>query len=78
MRSCLHFGAAVLAMAIGLTSDPPHAAEVRLAAAVGVRQVLMELAPQFEAATGHKVASTFEAHREYWSSRFRQAPASMR
>jgi molybdate transport system substrate-binding protein len=61
MRSCLHFGAAVLGMAIGLTSDPAHAAEVRLAAAVGVRQVLMELAPQFEATTGHKVASTFEA-----------------
>lgn len=53
--------AAVVAMFGVVCSASGQAAEVSLAAAVGVRQILLQLAPAFEADTGHKVAITFEA-----------------
>jgi molybdate transport system substrate-binding protein len=37
------------------------AAEVRLLAAVGVREIITELKPQFESETAHKLVSTFDA-----------------
>ena len=36
-------------------------AEVKLLAAVGAREIITELAAQFESATGHKLLSTFDA-----------------
>jgi molybdate transport system substrate-binding protein len=38
-----------------------RAAEVKLLAAVGVREIITDLAPQFESATAHKLLSTFDA-----------------
>lgn len=38
-----------------------RAADVKLVAAVGVREIVTELAPQFEATTGHKLVVTFDA-----------------
>ena len=52
---------AVLATLSAVSSLPAQADDVRIAAAVGVRQVLQELLPRFEAQTGHKVRPTFEA-----------------
>ena len=51
----------VLAPLSAVSSISARADDVRLAAAVGVRQVLQELLPRFEAQTGHKVHPTFEA-----------------
>jgi molybdate transport system substrate-binding protein len=47
-------------LALGVAA-PTHSGEVRLAAAVGVRQILSDLGPRFEAETGHKVVASFEA-----------------
>lgn len=38
-----------------------QAAEIKLLGAVGVREVLLELGPRFERATGHTLAMTFDA-----------------
>ena len=40
--------------------DSP-AAEVKLLAAVGVREIITELTPPFESVTGHKLVTTFDA-----------------
>ena len=50
------------AQAIGTRERLDSADEVRLAAAIGVRQILLELGPRFEADTGHKIVSTFESN----------------
>jgi molybdate transport system substrate-binding protein len=38
-----------------------RAADVRLLGAVGVRQIMLELGPEFERATGHKLVSAFDS-----------------
>ena len=38
-----------------------YAAEVQILSAVGMRQVLLELGPKFERATGHTLTTTFDA-----------------
>jgi molybdate transport system substrate-binding protein len=44
-----------------MTAMQTHAAEIRLLGAVGVRQIMLDLAPQFERATGHKLANSFDS-----------------
>jgi len=41
--------------------DPAVAAEVTLLGAVGVRQIMLDLGPSFERATGHKLVSAFDS-----------------
>jgi ABC-type molybdate transport system substrate-binding protein len=53
--------ALVLAAFAAVSSTSAGADDVRLAAAVGVRQILLDLLPGFEAQTSHKVHTTFEA-----------------
>jgi molybdate transport system substrate-binding protein len=38
-----------------------HAAEIKVLGAVGVREVMLDLGPKFERATGHTLAMTFDA-----------------
>src|SRR5262249_17369159 len=38
-----------------------RAAEVRLLGAVGIRQIMLDLGPAFERASGHKLASAFDS-----------------
>jgi len=38
-----------------------HAAEIKVLGAVGVREVMLDLGPRFERATGHTLAMTFDA-----------------
>jgi molybdate transport system substrate-binding protein len=38
-----------------------HAAEIRVLGAVGMREVMLDLGPKFERATGHTLAMTFDA-----------------
>jgi molybdate transport system substrate-binding protein len=61
MHRCAGIFMATFAISAGCYTPTVHAGEVRLAAAVGVRQILLELGPRFEADTGHKIVSTFEA-----------------
>ena len=55
----------IAATFMGLLPNLAHkdarAAEVKLLAAVGVREIITELGPQFESATGHKLLSIFDA-----------------
>ena len=53
---------ATVALFIGSYPYVAEADEVRLAAAWGVRQVLLELGPQFEAETGHKIVAMYETN----------------
>jgi molybdate transport system substrate-binding protein len=48
-------------MAFASFTDRSVAAEVKLLAAVGVREIITELAPRFETTSGHKLVATFEA-----------------
>jgi ABC-type molybdate transport system substrate-binding protein len=43
------------------TDRSVRAAEVKLLAAVGVREIITELAPQFESTSGHRLVTTFDA-----------------
>ena len=53
----------IAATFMGLLPNLAHkdarAAEVKLLAAVGVREIITELGPQFESATGHKLLSSY-------------------
>ena len=55
----------IAASLVGLFPSMAHkdagAAEVKLLAAVGVREIITELTPQFESATEHKLGSIFDA-----------------
>jgi molybdate transport system substrate-binding protein len=51
---------AMMACAAAFSEGSAVAAEIKLIASPGVRAALLELAPQFERATGHKVAMDFD------------------
>ena len=53
--------ATVVAALSGFPHGTARAAEVKLVAAVGVREIVTELAPRFESATGHTLVATFDA-----------------
>ena len=61
MKSSTLIAASLVTLFPGLTHNDAHAAEVRLLAAVGVREIITELAPEFESATGHHLVSIFDA-----------------
>ena len=42
-------------------NSQPRAAEVKLLGAVGVRQIMLDLGPAFERASGHKLVSAFDS-----------------
>jgi molybdate transport system substrate-binding protein len=48
----------VLGVLTGVTAQP---SEVKVLSAVGRREVMLDLGPRFERATGHRVAMTFDA-----------------
>jgi len=49
------------AIFVGFPHKDGRAAEVRLLAAVGAREIITELGPRYESVTGHKLLSTFDA-----------------
>lgn len=53
--------ATVVAALSGFMDGKARAADVKLIAAVGVREIVTELAPQFESTTGHRLVATFDA-----------------
>src|SRR5215217_441229 len=61
MKPQLLIAASFVALFPNLDNKDARAAEVKSLAAVGVREIITELAPQFESATGHKLLSTFDA-----------------
>jgi molybdate transport system substrate-binding protein len=61
MKPQLLIAAGFVALFLNLAPKHAGAAEVKLLAAVGVREIITELAPQFESVTGHKLLSTFDA-----------------
>jgi molybdate transport system substrate-binding protein len=61
MRRYVVITAAVVAAFASFTDRSVRAAEVRLIAAVGVREIITELAPQFESTSGHSLVTTFDA-----------------
>jgi molybdate transport system substrate-binding protein len=61
MKSQLLIAAGFVVLLPNLAYKDARAAEVKLLGAVGVREIITELAPQFESATGHKLLSTFDA-----------------
>jgi accessory colonization factor AcfC len=67
--------ALVLAAFAAVSSTSAGADDVRLAAAVGVRQILLDLLPGFEAQTSHKVRTT-SRRQASWSNKSRPVPAS--
>jgi molybdate transport system substrate-binding protein len=46
---------------LAVASVPADAAEVKVLSAVGMRQVMLDLGPKFERATGHTLAITFDS-----------------
>src|SRR5215208_5042332 len=61
MKPQLLIAASFVALFPNLDNKDARAAEVKSLAAVGVREIITELTPQFESATGHKLLSTFDA-----------------
>ena len=61
MRRYVVITATVVAAFASFTDRSVRAAEVRLIAAVGVREIITELAPQFESTSGHRLVTTFDA-----------------
>ena len=61
MKSYVLIAASFVALFPSLAHKDAHAAEVNLLAAVGVREIIMELTPQFESATGPNLVSIFDA-----------------
>ena len=61
MRKHFLVAATVLGMLSSVVQSRAQVAELRLLAAVGVRQIVLELGTQFETASGHKLLSTFDA-----------------
>jgi molybdate transport system substrate-binding protein len=53
-------GGAAFVMASAAT-QPPHGVHLRVLSAVGMRQVLIALEPQFEQATGHQLTIEFDS-----------------
>src|SRR5262249_36978140 len=52
---------AIAATFASVSNIRANAADVKLLGAVGVRQIMLDLAPRFERATGHRVVSTFDS-----------------
>jgi molybdate transport system substrate-binding protein len=52
---------ALATILLSFAGEDARAGEVKLLAAVGVREIMTELAPRFESATGHKLLTTFDA-----------------
>ncbi len=46
---------------LNIANIVPYAAEVKVLSAIGMRQILLELGPKFERATGHTLAISFDA-----------------
>jgi molybdate transport system substrate-binding protein len=61
MKPHLLIAASLVALFSGLGHKDAGAEEIKLLAAVGVREIITELGPQFESATGHKLVSIFDA-----------------
>lgn len=59
MRSLV--AAATTGLILLLTSIVAEAAEVKVLSAVGMRQVMLDLGPKFERATGHTLTMTFDS-----------------
>jgi molybdate transport system substrate-binding protein len=53
--------AATGAVILMATHVPAHAAELKVLGAIGMRQVMLDLRPKFERATGHTLAITFDS-----------------
>ena len=56
MRKSIRTVTAVVATVVCLTPGGANAAEIKLLAALGVKEVLDDLGPKFESASGHKLA----------------------
>ena len=61
MKHHLLIAASIVGLFANLAHQDARAAEVKLLAAVGVREIITELTPQFESSTGHRLVSTFDA-----------------
>jgi molybdate transport system substrate-binding protein len=61
MKRHVLFATAIAAMILIVANVQVHAVEVRLLGAVGVRQIMLDLGPQFERASGHKLVSEFDS-----------------
>jgi len=53
--------AASSALILTAAHIPTHGAEVKVVSAIGMRQVMLDLGPKFERATGHTLAITFDS-----------------
>jgi len=54
--------AAIVSLALqGMGCSTGRAADIKVLSAVGMREVMLELGPKFEQATGHTVSMTFDA-----------------
>lgn len=62
MRSWLSIAVAATLASFGLLSGgaPTYAAEVKILSSNAMTEVMTDLVPEFERATGHKVVTTFE------------------
>ena len=56
-----HLAASVIGALLLAGAHAPDAAEVKVLSAVGMRQVMLDLGPKFERATGHILAITFDS-----------------
>lgn len=57
-----HLGAMTIsALILTIASVAAHAVEVKVLSAVGMRQVMLDLGPKFERATGHVLTITFDS-----------------
>ena len=54
-------GAVGASVILYLGATGVHAADVKVLSAVGMRQVMLELGPKFERATGHRLTTIFDA-----------------
>ena len=61
MRRRSFLVAVVAALACAVRATDARADELRVLSAVGMRQVLVELADQFERASGHRLLMTFDS-----------------
>jgi molybdate transport system substrate-binding protein len=53
--------AVAAAAMLNIADSQTRAAEVELLGAVGVRKIMLDLGPEFERATGHRLVSTFDS-----------------
>src|SRR5215831_12759854 len=54
-------GAAMAAMSLSAAEFEAQAAALKLIGAVGVRQIMLDIGPQFERATGHRLVVAFDS-----------------